>query len=344
MTSIETKHIEQSSRRDVLAFGIAGLCTLLTSRQHLLAEHPPLRVAGLFTVPSADRWASQIQSTAPGWASVANAAYEYWDNISPQDFGQVFQAVSAREYDLIIGDVFSAEQEARKLVDSFPTQAYLMGSAYPPLTNHPFFGTYRENYVQDAAYLAGMVAGAVTQSNVVGLVGAFPNPPTNRLMNAFLYGAREINPNIFGQVDFLNEWSNPELARQKALSQIEGGADILLADRRGVAAAASEMNVLTVGVIASEREAFPDTEITSIRWHFEPTILTALNRIRQNSFRSEDYSMFSRLEHHGCSLASLGKFQARIPDQILETIARREFELRQGSFTVANNENIPLNS
>ena len=303
-----------------------------------------MRVAGLFTVPATDRWASRIQASAVNWTSSANASYEFWEQIPLSEYEELFRAVSSRGYDLIIGDVFSAERLARQLVNSFPQQAYLMGSSFPPQIGHPYFATYRENFIQDASYLTGMIAGALTQTNVLGLVGGYPTAATNRLMNAYLAGAREINPNVLAFVDFLDEWSNVARARSLADSQIENGTDILYADRQGVADVAQDRGVLTVGVVASGGASHPDTEITAAVWHFEPTTHAALSLIRIGRFRTADYSLYSKLEHYGCSIAPLRGFQSSIDSDILELLATRELELRSGRSFVANNEEYPRES
>ena len=53
-----------------------------------------------------------------------------------------------------------------------------------------------DNYIQQASYLTGIVAGEKTESNIIGMVGGYPIPEVNRLMHAFMEGARSVNPDV----------------------------------------------------------------------------------------------------------------------------------------------------
>jgi basic membrane protein A and related proteins len=94
---------------------------------------------------------------------------------------------------LIVGEIFGVEQEAREVAAEYPEVAFLMGSSFledPALPNLAVF----DNYIQDASYLTGIIAGSMTKSGNVGLVGGFPIPEVNRLMHAFMAGVRETRP------------------------------------------------------------------------------------------------------------------------------------------------------
>ena len=82
-----------------------------------------------------------------------------------------------------------------------------------------------DNYIQEPAYLSGMVAGGMTKSNKIGLVGGFPIPEVNRLMHAFMAGAKEVNPKAEFTVTFINSWFDPPKAKEAAFAMIDKGAD-----------------------------------------------------------------------------------------------------------------------
>ena len=59
-----------------------------------------------------------------------------------------------------------------------------------------------------------MIAGGVTTSNVLGVVGGYPVPEVNRIVNAFIAGAQETNEDVDVKVTFLNSWFDPAAARR----------------------------------------------------------------------------------------------------------------------------------
>jgi len=79
----------------------------------------------------------------------------------------------------------------------------------------------------EGAYMAGVIAGKMTKSNVLGVVASVPIPEVLRNINSFTLGAQSSNPKIKTKVVWVNEWFNPPKETEAATSLINGGADIL---------------------------------------------------------------------------------------------------------------------
>jgi simple sugar transport system substrate-binding protein len=87
-------------------------------------------------------------------------------------------------------------------------------------------GSYETN-MYEGAYLLGVVAGKMTKSNTLGMVGSFPVPEVIRNLNAFTLGAQSVNPAIKTKVVWVNSWYDPAKERQAAETLIAQGADVL---------------------------------------------------------------------------------------------------------------------
>jgi simple sugar transport system substrate-binding protein len=79
----------------------------------------------------------------------------------------------------------------------------------------------------EGAYLAGVVAGAMSKSGTVGVVGSIPIPEVIRNIDSFTLGAQSINPKIKTKVVWINSWFDPPKETEAATSLINGGADVL---------------------------------------------------------------------------------------------------------------------
>jgi basic membrane protein A len=79
----------------------------------------------------------------------------------------------------------------------------------------------------EGAYMAGVIAGKMTKSNTLGVVGSIPIPEVIRNINSFTLGAQSVNPKIKTKVVWVNEWFNPPKETEAATSLINGGADVL---------------------------------------------------------------------------------------------------------------------
>jgi basic membrane protein A and related proteins len=326
----------------VASAGAAAITGIAATPRRLLAQEP-LRVAGIYTVPVEQQWVSRIHQAAEAAEARGDITYTFTENVSNTDYARVMREYAEAGTDLIVGEVFGVEQEAREVAADYPNVAFLMGSSFkedPGLANFAVF----DNYIQDAAYLTGLVAGAMTESANIGMVGGFPIPEVNRLMHAFMAGAREVNPDIRFQVAFIGSWFDPPRAKETAFGMIEAGADLMYAERFGVSDAAQERGVLAIGNVIDTQPEYPDTVVTSALWHFEPTLDAAIEAVRAGEFAAEDYGVYSYMIHEGSSMAPLGTFEGRVPQEVMDLVAEREAAIRAGEFEVEINDDEPRSS
>ena len=181
----------------------------------------------------------------------------------------------------------------------------------------------------------------MTESGNIGMVGGFPIPEVNRLMHAFMAGAREMNPDIKFQVSFIGSWFDPPKAKETAFAMVEQGADVLYAERFGVSDAAQEKGVLAIGNVIDTQAEYPETVVASALWHFEPTLDAAIAAVKAGEFKADDYGRYSFMAENGSSLAPLGTFEGKVPQEAMDLIEEREKAIRDGSFTVEINDEEP---
>jgi basic membrane lipoprotein Med (substrate-binding protein (PBP1-ABC) superfamily) len=161
-----------------------------------------------------------------------------------------------------------------------------------------------DNYIQEPAYLTGMIAGGMTKSNIIGMVGGYPIPEVNRLMNAFMEGAKEVNPKVKFTISFIGSWFDPPKAKEAAFAMIDKGADVLYAERFGVSDAAKEKGKLAIGNVINTQDKYPDTVVASALWNMEPTVDRALKAVKDGKFKAEDYGSYSMMKYKGSELAA----------------------------------------
>ena len=270
-------------------------------------------------------------------------AYAYSENVSNTDYARVLREYAEAGNKLIIGEVFGAEAEAREVAAEYPEVAFLMGSSFKEDAALPNFAVF-DNYIQDASYLSGIIAGSMSKSGNIGMVGGFPIPEVNRLMNAFMAGAREMNPDIKFQVSFIGSWFDPPKAKETAFAMVENGADMLYAERFGVSDAAKEKGVLAIGNVIDTQSEYPETVVASAIWNFEPTLDKAISEVKAGTFKAADYGVYSFMNEGGNVLAPLGTFEGKIPEAASDLIKKREAEIMSGDYTVEINDAEPASS
>ncbi|MEX2518637.1 MAG: BMP family protein [Paracoccaceae bacterium] len=329
-------------RRLLTGAACAAIVTALGAPGRLLAADT-LSVAGIYTVPVEQQWVSRIHKAAEAAAARGDITYTFTENVSNTDYARVMREYAEAGVKLIVGEVFGVEQEAREVAAEYPDVAFLMGSSFKEDAALANFAVF-DNYIQDAAYLSGLIAGAMTKTNNIGMVGGFPIPEVNRLMNAFMVGAREVNPDIRFQVSFIGSWFDPPRAKETAFGMIEAGADVLYAERFGVSDAAQERGVLAIGNVIDTQADYPETVVASALWHFEPTLEAAISAVKDGSFKAADYGVYSFMKEGGSSLAPFGTFEGDIPEDIVSLVADKQTAIRSGAFSVEINDEEPKSS
>jgi basic membrane lipoprotein Med (substrate-binding protein (PBP1-ABC) superfamily) len=332
------------SRRDFLTLA-AGASLLpmsgLLSRGALAAA--PIKTAAIYTVPVEQQWVSRIHKAALAAKERGDIEYVFSEKVSNTDYERVMREYCEAGQQLIVGEAFAVEDAARAVAKDYADRAFLIGSSFKPDAAVPNFAVF-DNYIQDASYLTGMIAGAMTKSGNIGMVGGYPIPEVNRLMNAFVAGVKETKPDAKFQVAFIGSWFDPPKAKETALAQIDAGADLLYAERFGVSDAAKEKGVLAVGNVIDTQADYPDTVVASALWHFEPTLDAAIANVKGGTFKADDYGRYSFMKEGGCSLAPLGTFEGKVPADVMTKVKAREADIKSGAVTTVIDDNEPKSS
>jgi basic membrane lipoprotein Med (substrate-binding protein (PBP1-ABC) superfamily) len=297
-----------------------------------------LKVAAIYTVPVEQQWVSRIDKALKAAVARGEIEYVFSENVANADYERVMREYAEKGQQLIVGESFAVEAAARKVAKDYPKVSFLMGSSGKPQA--PNFGVF-DNYIQEPAYLTGLIAGGMSKSGKIGMVGGYPIPEVNRLMNAFMAGVKEVNPKAEFMVTFINSWFDPPKAKEAAFAMIDKGADVMYAERFGVSDAAKERKVLAIGNVIDTQAQYPETVVASALWNMEPTIDLAIKSVKAGQFKAEDYGRYSMMKYKGSELSPLGTFEGKVPKAVMDKVAARQKEILAGSFTVKVDDSQP---
>lgn len=306
----------------------------LTSTSVAAAEK--LKVAAIYTLPVEQQWVSRIHKALNAAQDRGEIEYLYSENVANNDYERVMREYAEQGQQLIVGEVFGLERAARKVAKDYQETAFLMGSSFTPVA--PNFSVF-DNWIHEPSYLSGIVAGAMSKNNLIGMVGGYAIPEVNRLMNAFMDGAREANPDVKFMVNFLDSWYDPPKAKESAFAMMDAGADIMYAERFGVSDAAVERGVKAIGNVIDTAADYPDTILASALWHMEATIDKAVANVALGRFEAADYGQYSFMAYGGGSLVI---DSALVPADVVAKVKAREAEIQDGLFRVNVNDARPV--
>lgn len=325
--------VKSSITRRVLLGAAMATATVLTAGAAVAEK---IKVAAIYTLPVEQQWISRIHKALNTAAERGDIEYTFSENVANTDYERVMREYAEQGQKLIVGEVFGLERAARKVAKDYPETAFLMGSSFGPVA--PNFAVF-DNWIHEPSYLSGMAAGAATKSNLIGMVGGYAIPEVNRLMHAFMDGAREVNPDVQFIVNFIDSWYDPPKAKESAFAMMDAGADIMYAERFGVSDAAVERGVKAVGNVIDTSGDYPGTIMASALWHMEATIDKAVANVAAGKFEAADYGQYSFMAYGGGSLVM---DETLVSADTAATIKAREAEILEGLFRVNVNDARPV--
>jgi basic membrane protein A and related proteins len=140
------------------------------------------------------------------------------------DAERVLRDLASQGNKLIFGTTFGYMEPMLKLAPDFKDVKFEHATGYKSAEN---MRTY-DSRTYEGAYMAGVIAGKMTKSNTLGVVGSIPIPEVIRNINSFTMGAQSVNPKIKTKVVWVNSWFDKPKETEAATALINGGADVLM--------------------------------------------------------------------------------------------------------------------
>ncbi|MEQ8862829.1 MAG: BMP family protein [Thalassobaculum sp.] len=299
-----------------------------------------IKVAGIYTQPIQQKWDARLHQALDKAAKAGEIEYVFSEKVANTDYVRVLREYAEGGAKLIVGEAFGISREARKVADDYPKVAFLMGDPFKPHGSN--FAVF-DNYIHEPCYLMGMIAGSMTKSNKIGMVGGYPIGEVNRLFHAFMAGARSVNPKVEFKVNFIGSWYDPPKAKEAAFAQVEAGVDVLYAERAGVVSAAREKGISAFSNVndMDKDENGTGVVVTSALWDMTSAINYAIAQTKAGTFKAEDYKEWTMMAKGGASLAPFYEFEDKISPDIKAKVKALQADILAGKFTVEINDNEP---
>lgn len=322
-----------TNRRTLLAGAAASLA--LPAYLRGARASAPVKVAAIHASPVENAWNSRIQAAMQAAAADGLIEYKFSEGVSATDYPRAMREYAEGGAQLIWGESYAVENEARAVAADYPKTAFLMGSSGGPAgDNFGVFGTRNH----EAAYLAGMLAGKMSKTNTFGSVGGYPIPEVNLLINAFRMGVKEVNPDAKFLVGFIGAWFDPAKAKEAAVAQIDAGADILFGERIGTADGAKERGAKAIGSLIDYSPRYPGTVFANAIWNYRPTVEAIVGDVVAGKPVGRDYTEYSFMKYGGNDIIFVA---ADVPADAVPTMEAKKAEIISGAFTVPIDEKEP---
>ena len=247
------------------------------------------------------------------------AAVSHIQTKTPAEFDEQFRQYGSQGYDLVFGHGFEFQEAAKRVGPDHPRTIYVVTSGTSVAAN---VGGIEFGFA-DASYLAGMLAGAMTETNVIGVIGGTELPPVRESFTAFTRGAKAMNPSITVLTSYIGNWDDVSAGREQALAQIGRNADVIFqnADAAGLGvfrAARETKKALVIGSNSDQNNVAPEVTIASVVIDLPHALLTVAREVRARTFKPRVLKLGT--ESDVVTLVINPSFRSRIPTSVMRAV------------------------
>jgi basic membrane lipoprotein Med (substrate-binding protein (PBP1-ABC) superfamily) len=214
---------------------------------------------------------------------------------TPAEFAENFRHYGAQGYDLVFGHGFEFQDAAERVAPDFPHTIYVTTSGNRTSANVAGM-TFT---FEEPSYLAGIAAGALSRSHVIGVIGGTEIPPVKSSFDAFAAGARSIDPRVTVLTAYLGNWDDVSAGKEAALAQLARGADVIFqnADAAGLGifqAVREHGAAYVVGANVDQNDVAPTVTLGSVVIDLPHAFLLVAREVKEGRFRPRVITLDTR--------------------------------------------------
>ena len=244
------------------------------------------------------------------------------------DAERVIRDMAGQGAQLIFGTTFGYMEPMLKVANDLKDVKFEHATGYKTAAN---LRTY-DSRTYEGAYMAGVVAGKMSKTGTLGVVGSVPIPEVVRNINSFTLGAQSVNPAIKTKVVWVNEWFNPPKETEAATALINGGADVLFqnTDSSAVLQTAEKMGKRAFGWDSDMTAYGPKAHLGSAIINWGPYYVKAVGEALDGKWTGGTSAWWG-VKEGAIDLVSIA---ADVPDDTKKRIDEVKAGLKDGSFSI----------
>ena len=242
-------------------------------------------------------WNQEAFEGVQALATQDNIEFAYTEQVgfSAEEAARFARLYAEEGFDLVIGHNSGFKDGIFQVAAEFPDVQFVYQDDGSVENGSNVAGYNMELY--QAAYLGGIAAGGLTESGSIGGVGGMSIPFCFAMFNAFLDGARQVNPEIELSSVYVGDWADIAGAKASTEALADRGADVFVAcgdgPARGVIAAVAERDLLAFGYLHPMDVLAPFNVVGSLVWDAENSYRIIVEDILNGTFTPTQHYSFA---------------------------------------------------
>ncbi|MET0351149.1 MAG: BMP family ABC transporter substrate-binding protein, partial [Rhizobacter sp.] len=244
------------------------------------------------------------------------------------DAERVFRDMAGQGNKLIFGTTFGYMEPMLKTAADLKDVKFEHATGYKQADN---MRTY-DSRTYEGAYMAGVIAGKMTKTNTLGVVGSIPIPEVIRNINSFTLGAQSVNPKIKTKVVWVNEWFNPPKETEAAQSLMNGGADVLMqnTDSSAVLQTAEKAGKMAFGWDSDMTAYAPKAHLASAVINWAPYYIKATKDALDGNWKGNEAAWWG-VKEGAIDIVSISD---QVPAELKTKVETIKAGLKDGTFQI----------
>ena len=254
---------------------------------------------------------------------------------TPAEFEENFRQYGNQHFDLVFGHGFEFQDAARAVAPSYPATQYVVTSGNTSGANVSgmVFG------FAEPSYLAGIIAGTMTRTNRLGLIGGTELPPVRESFLAFQKGVHSVNPRAKVVTAYIGNWDDVSAGKEQALAQLASGVDVIFqnADAAGLGifqAVREASGAYVFGTNSNQNDIAPEVTLASVAIDLPHAFLTVAREVRNHTFRPGIINLGMR--EQVVDLIVNPRLTSRIPEATRRAVDSARALIAAGKFSPLN--------
>ena len=211
------------------------------------------------------------------------------------DAAAAIRDYAAEGYDLVIAHGSQYGSSLREIAPDFPETSFAHGTTVNTFSDEGISNVFAYEAASDqGGYVNGVMAGMLTESNVIGVVGPIETGDAKLYIDGFVAGVAASNPEAQVNVNYIGSFSDVALAAEAANTHIAAGADVLAGTAQmvvGAIGAAEENGVLWFGTQASQTSLAPDIVVANQVYDWAVIFNDIIDLINEGTYGGKAYAI-----------------------------------------------------
>lgn len=317
------------SRRQFVQAGAVVTGAAALGHPQLALAQAPTKIGFVYVSPIGDAgWTYQhdLGRKEMEKALAGKVTTSYVEKVAEgADAERVIREMASSGNRIVFATSFGYMNYVERVAKQFPKVTFMHATGYK---SGPNFGNYNARFYE-GRYLTGVIAGKMTKSNILGYVAAFPIPEVLQGINAFIRGARSVNPKAEVRVVWVNSWYDPGKEREAALTLISQKADVVThhTDSTAVTQAAQERNVYAFGYHSDMSKYGAKAHLSATTHHWGAYYTKVVQDVLAGTWKTG--TIWGGIKDGFIKLAPINPV---VPKDLQDQVAKIEGDIRAGKF------------